>query len=51
MNLECTAYEKFMRLGPNKKTVGTFVGTLAEKGAKLWVVPTLSAEAGYSAIR
>jgi hypothetical protein len=24
-----------------KKTVGTFVGTLHQKSAKLWVVPTI----------
>ena len=50
MNLECTAFEKFVERGQGKKTVGTFVGTLAEKGAKLWVLPTLLAEAEASAI-
>ena len=51
MNVECTAFEKFVERGPGKKTVGTFVGTLAEKGAKLWVVPTIFAGADDSAIR
>ena len=34
--------------GPHVKNVGTFVGILLQKGAKLWVVPTISSESSAS---
>lgn len=35
--LERTAFEEHTGRGPDKKDCGTFVDTLADKSAKLWV--------------